>query len=73
MAIKLFTNAVKEHEGESVGINPHHVVNVYERKYTVAKDDGNEEVSITYIYCGCGTWEVKESFVTVIARLNERD
>lgn len=71
MAIKLFTNAVKDHEGESIGINPDHVVNVYERTVTVAKEDGNEDVTTTFIHCAAGTWEVQESFVTVIARLNQ--
>jgi len=73
MSIKLFTNAVSEHEGETIGINPAHVINVYERKFTVAKEEGNEEVTKTFIFCGCGTWEVKEDFLIVVARLNERD
>jgi hypothetical protein len=72
--LKWFTNATKEYEDESIAINSDHVVNVYDRTVTVSKDEGNEEVTTTYIFCGpSGTWQVKESIEVVVARLNERD
>lgn len=72
--LKWFTNSITDHENESIAINSTHVVNVYERTKTVAKDEGNVEVKTTFIFCGpAGTWEVKESIEVVVARLNERD
>lgn len=72
--LKWFTNAVSDHEGESLAINSTHVINVYERTKTIAKEEGNVDVKTTFIFCGAaGTWEVKESIEIVVARLNEKD
>ena len=74
MAFKIFTNAVEGHVDESIAINPAHIINVYERKTTVATAEGNKEKKVTILYAGsAGSWEVKEDYLTVIARLNERD
>ena len=74
MAFKYFTNAVEGHVDESIAINPDHIVNVYERKSTVATSEGNKEKVVTILFAGSvGSWEVKEDMATVVARLNERD
>ena len=74
MAFKYFTNAVEGHVDESIAINPDHIVNVYERKSTVATSEGNKEKVVTILFAGpVGSWEVKEDMATVVARLNERD
>lgn len=74
MAFKYFTNAVENHVDESIAINPSHIVNVYERKTTVATSEGNKEKKVTILFAGAvGSWEVKESMEEVVARLNERD
>jgi hypothetical protein len=74
MAFKIFTNAVEGHVDESIAINPAHIVNVYERSTTVATAEGNKEKKVTILYAGsAGSWEVKEDYLTVVARLNERD
>jgi len=74
MAFKYFTNAVENHVDEPIAINPDHIVNVYERKSTVATAEGNKEKIVTILFAGSvGSWEVKEDMATVVARLNERD
>ncbi len=74
MAFKFFTNAVEGHVDESIAINPAHIINVYERSTTVATAEGNKEKKVTILYAGsAGSWEVKEGYLEVVARLNERD
>jgi hypothetical protein len=74
MAFKLFTNAVEGHVDETLAINPDHIINVYERETIVATKEGNKEKKVTILFAGAaGSWEVKEDFLTVVARLNERD
>ena len=74
MAFKYFTNAVEGHVDESIAINPDHIINVYERKTTVATAEGNKEKIVTILFAGTvGSWEVKEDMATAVARLNERD
>ena len=71
---KMFTNAVEGHVDESIAINPAHIVNVYERTTTVATSSGNMEKKVTILFAGqVGSWEVKESYLDVVARLNEKD
>jgi len=69
MAMKMFTNASPEYDGKSIAINSDAVVSVftYERD-----DEEGEEKSITVLYGATGTsWEVKESYLEVVNRLNE--
>jgi hypothetical protein len=74
MTFKIFTNAVEGHVDESIAINPFHIINVYERVTTVATAEGNKEKKVTILYAGsAGSWEVKESYLEVVARLNESD
>jgi 5-deoxy-D-glucuronate isomerase len=74
MPFKMFTNAVEGHVDESIAINSDHIVNVYERVTTVATAEGNKEKKVTILFAGpVGSWEVKEDYLTVVARLNERD
>ena len=74
MSFKWFTNAVEGHVDEPIAINPDHIVNVYERKTTVATSEGNKEKKVTILFAGSiGSWEVKESLEDVVARLNEKD
>jgi hypothetical protein len=74
MTFKFFTNAVEGHVDESIAINTNKIINVYERETIVATKDGNKEKKVTILFAGpAGSWEVKEDFLTVVARLNERD
>jgi hypothetical protein len=74
MAFKYFTNAVEGHVDETLAINPNHIVNVYERETIVATKEGNKEKKVTILFAGAaGSWEVKESMIDVVARLNEKD
>ena len=74
MTFKIFTNAVENHVDESIAINPAHIINVYERETIVATKEGNKEKKVTILFAGpAGSWEVKEDYLTVVARLNERD
>ncbi len=70
----MFTNAVEGHVDESIAINPDHIINVFESVTTVATAEGNKEKKVTILFAGpVGSWEVKEDYLTVVARLNERD
>jgi hypothetical protein len=70
----MFTNAVEGHVDETLAINPNHIINVYERETIVATKEGNKEKKVTILFAGpAGSWEVKEDFLTVVARLNEKD
>jgi len=74
MSFKMFTNAVEGHVDETLAINPNHIINVYERETIVATKEGNKEKKVTILFAGpAGSWEVKEDFLTVVARLNEKD
>ena len=72
MSLKIFTNAYKGNPSDSIAINPNHVITVFEGMIT--NPDTNEIGSITNIFAGQnGSWQVEEDYLTVIARLNERD
>ena len=74
MPFKMFTNAVEGHVDESIAINSDQIINVFERVTTVATAEGNKEKKVTILFAGpVGSWEVKEDYLTVVARLNERD
>ena len=72
MAMKIFTNAFKGNLTESIAINPDHVVSVFEIPWV--DDESGEETQATSIFGVTGTsWQVRDSYLDVIARLNERD
>jgi hypothetical protein len=69
MAMKMFMNASPDYDGKSIAINPDAVVSVF--TYDKTDDDGVES-PVTILYGATGTsWEVKESYLEVVARLNE--
>jgi len=69
MALKLFTNSSPDYIGQSIAINPDAVVSVF--TYDKTDDDG-VDTPVTVIYGATGTsWEVQESYLEVVARLNE--
>jgi hypothetical protein len=72
MAMKFFTNAFKGNASDSIAINPQHVITVFETVLT--NHETNEISTVTNIYAGQnGSWQVEEDYLTVVARLNERD
>ena len=72
MALKIFTNLFKGNASDSIAINPSFVITVFETMFTNAET--NEVTTTTNIYAGQhGSWQVEEDYLTVIARLNERD
>jgi hypothetical protein len=66
MFIKL-TNASPAHKGKQVAIRKDLIISVY-RNIAIREDESVEEV--TYVFAPPhGTWEVEESFETVMSRL----
>jgi len=62
-----FTNSFKGNASDSIAINPDHVISVFEII-------NEEEEIVTAIYgIGNNTWTVEESYLEVVARLNQRD
>lgn len=62
---KYFTNASKGFEDESIAINQSKIATVIE-----FKPEEGEPVTILYALNG-NSWEVKEPYMEVVARLNE--
>jgi hypothetical protein len=71
MALKFFTNASPTYDGESIAINPDIVASVFE----LIQPDANAKLQIRTVIFGVnGTdWHVKEPYLEVVARLNEKD
>jgi len=70
MAVKLFQNAFGGNASSSIAINPAHVMSVFESN-SINPDTGEEE-RLTNIFSVSGnTWQVKDSYLDVIAKLNE--
>ena len=66
MFVKL-TNASPAHKGKQVAIRKDLIISVY-RNIAIREDESIEEV--TYVFAPPhGTWEVEESFDTVMSRL----
>ena len=73
MAFLFFTNAAEGFEGDSIAINTEQIITVLERKITIAADTGNTTKTTTVLFAGpYGTWEVKEPYLEVVARLNNK-
>ena len=70
MAVKIFQNAFGGNASSSIAINPTHVMSVFETM-SIDPDTGDEE-RMTNIFSVLGnTWQVKDSYLDVIAKLNE--
>jgi hypothetical protein len=71
MALKFFTNASTAFDGESIAINSEVVASVFE---LITPDDNAKLQMRTVIFGINGTdWHVKEPYLEVVARLNEKD
>jgi hypothetical protein len=71
MGLKIFTNASTAFEGESIAINSDIVASVFE---LITPDDNAKLQMRTVIFGVNGTdWHVKEPYLEVVARLNEKD
>ena len=71
MALKLFTNASASFEDESIAINSDIVASVFE---LITPDENAKLQMRTVIFGVNGTdWHVKEPYLEVVARLNEKD
>ena len=62
-----FTNSFKGNATDSIAINPDHVISVFEI-------ENEDEEKVTAIYgIGNNTWTVEESYLEVVARMNQCD
>ena len=74
--LKYFTNALEGNASKSLAINPVHVVTVYENNLTFkdAEDNVTEVQPVTSIFTVNNiTYNVTDTYLEVVARLNERD
>ena len=74
--LKYFTNALEGNASQSLAINPVHVVTVYENNLTFkdVEDNVTEVQPVTSIFTVNNiTYNVTDSYLDVVARLNERD
>ena len=70
MSLKYFTNFYKGNVTDSIAINPEYVISVYESE-AVTEDE--ETKVVTNIYSAGTNFQVEDSYLDVVARLNERD
>jgi hypothetical protein len=70
MSVKLFQNAFSGNASNSIAINPAHVMSVFETM-SINPDTGDEEKMTNIFSVSGNTWQVKDSYLDVIARLNE--
>lgn len=71
MALVYFTNASTAFDGESIAINSDVVASVFE---LITPDDNAKLQMRTVIFGVNGTdWHVKEPYLEVVARLNQKD
>lgn len=70
MAVKLFQNAFSGNASSSIAINPAHVMSVFET-LSINPDTGDEERMTNIFSVSGNTWQVKDSYLDVIAKLNE--
>lgn len=70
--LKYFTNVHQGNASQTLAINPRFVVNVYESILT--DENTNTVTEVTSIYVATGiVYQVTDSYLEVVARLNERD
>ena len=70
MAVKIFQNAFVGNASNSIAINPVHVMSVFETM-SIDPDTGDEERMTNIFSVSGNTWQVKDSYLDVIAKLNE--
>jgi hypothetical protein len=71
MALKFFTNAAPTFDGDSIAINSDIVASVFE---LITPNNDSKLDMRTIIFGINGTdWHVKEPYLEVVARLNEKD
>ena len=74
--LKYFTNALEGNATQTLAINPAHVVTVFEN-YITYKDADDNITELTPVTCifttGNITYNVTDTYLEVVARLNERD
>jgi hypothetical protein len=69
MSVKIFTNIFKGNATDSVAINPAHVVSVWE---AIKVTEANEISTVTSLFTVTGqTFQLEETYLEVVARLNE--
>jgi hypothetical protein len=72
MAIKFFVNNFDGNSSDSIAINSDQVISVYETEVEEGTGKKKTTRKITNIYChGNATFQVKEKYLDVVARLNE--
>ena len=66
-----FTNAIKDFDGQSIIINMDKIVSIFEKKAYVVDEEDSKEKIVTVLYAGPNEfWEVKESYLDVMARVS---
>jgi len=71
MSLKYFTNTFKGNATDSIAINPNFVISVFPGVHT--NEHTNEITEVTVIFAGQNaTWIVEDSYLDVVARLNEQ-
>jgi len=70
MAVKIFQNAFGGNASNSIAINPNHVMSVFETM-SINPDTGDEERMTNIFSVSGNTWQVKDSYLDVLAKLNE--
>ena len=72
MALKFFVNNYDGNASDSIAINTDQVISVYETEIEEVAGKKKTKKKITNIYCqGNATFQVKEKYLDVVARLNE--
>ena len=72
MALKLFVNNFDGNASDSIAINTDQVISVYETEVEEGTGKKKTTRKITNIYChGNATFQVKDKYLDVVARLNE--
>ncbi len=72
MALKFFVNNYDGNATDSIAINTDQVISVYETEVEEGAGKKKTTRKITNIYCqGNATFQVKEKYLDVVARLNE--
>jgi hypothetical protein len=66
-----FTNSIKDFDGQSITINMDKITSIFEKKSYVVDEEDSKEKIVTVLYAGPNEfWEVKESYLDVMARVS---
>ena len=72
MALKYFVNVYEGNADKAIAINSDHVLSVFPSSYDISEHV--DPIVVTNIFCTNGTtFQVKDQFMDVVARLNEKD